>query len=57
MNEFQLCLEGYQQYVRDTHSPGEFRAKGVQNNLHFGEIFNCPVGSKMNPAEKCVLWS
>ncbi|CAG7723309.1 unnamed protein product [Allacma fusca] len=31
-----LNKEGYQQYVRDTHSPGQFRAWGVaQNNIYF----------------------
>jgi predicted metalloendopeptidase len=53
-----LNKEGYQQYVRDTHSPGQFRAWGVaQNNIYFGEIFDCPDGSPMNPTHKCSLWS
>jgi len=53
-----LSKEGYQQYVRDIHSPGQFRTWGVaQNNKYFAQIFNCPVGSPMNPKNKCVLWS
>lgn len=52
--------EGYEQYVRDTHSPGQFRTLGVvQNNKYFGDIFHCPKNSPMNPPkeQKCVLWS
>jgi endothelin-converting enzyme len=45
------------QISSDPHSPGVFRANGViMNNHHFGRVFNCPVGSKMNPQEKCEIW-
>lgn len=53
-----LNKEGYETYIGDTHSPGQFRSWGVaQNNKNFGAVFNCPVGSPMNPKDKCVLWS
>ncbi|ODM97140.1 Endothelin-converting enzyme 1 [Orchesella cincta] len=53
-----LSKEGILQYIGDSHAPGQFRTWGVaQNNKHFGEVFQCPVGSPMNPKDKCVLWS
>ncbi|XP_063988069.1 neprilysin-2-like isoform X2 [Diachasmimorpha longicaudata] len=40
----------------DIHSPSEFRVLGpLSNSLEFFEDFQCPVGSKMNPKEKCVI--
>lgn len=41
----------------DPHPPGQFRIQGsVQNMPDFGRVFQCPLGSKMNPALKCSLW-
>ncbi|XP_025829399.1 neprilysin-2 [Agrilus planipennis] len=41
----------------DTHSPGEFRVLGPFSNLeYFSKDFNCPLGSKMNPKDKCTVW-
>ena len=43
--------------LTDYHSPGEFRVIGpLSNNEDFARDFNCPLGSKMNPADKCSVW-
>ncbi|KAF4525127.1 hypothetical protein B566_EDAN005069 [Ephemera danica] len=39
------------------HSPGQFRVNGPLSNMdEFAKDFNCPVGSKMNPVNKCSVW-
>ena len=41
----------------DVHSPGEARVEGpIYNQEGFAKAFNCPVGSRMNPAVKCDLY-
>ncbi|XP_012940735.1 endothelin-converting enzyme homolog [Aplysia californica] len=41
----------------DPHSPPPYRVYGtLQNSVDFSRAFNCPVGSRMNPMRKCVLW-
>lgn len=53
-----LNPDGYEKYTKEAHSPGKYRANGVlQNSPTFAEVFQCPVGSPMNPAKKCQLWS
>jgi len=51
-NEFLL-----QQISSDPHAPGNFRVLGsIMNNDEFARIHNCPIGSKMNPKNKCDIW-
>ncbi|XP_058792656.1 neprilysin-2-like [Phymastichus coffea] len=39
------------------HSPGQFRITGSFSNIpEFSEDFHCPVGSAMNPVNKCIMW-
>ncbi|KAL6050625.1 Endothelin converting enzyme 2 [Balamuthia mandrillaris] len=46
-----------QQVRTDPHSPARFRVLGPLINLEqFGQVFKCPVGSKMNPQQRCTVW-
>lgn len=39
------------------HLPGEYRINVPLANMEqFSTAFKCPLGSKMNPVEKCKLW-
>nr|CAH7723517.1 unnamed protein product [Callosobruchus chinensis] len=39
------------------HSPGPIRVLGPLSNSHdFAKAYNCPVGSPMNPTDKCSVW-
>ncbi|EQC40744.1 hypothetical protein SDRG_01816 [Saprolegnia diclina VS20] len=41
----------------DVHAPSEWRVRGPLRNYDaFASAFQCPVGSRMNPATKCVMW-
>ncbi|KAI8875509.1 zincin, partial [Backusella circina FSU 941] len=43
--------------LTDEHSPAKWRVNGaIQNSKYFAEVFNCPLGSLMNPVHKCELW-
>uniref|UniRef100_A0ACB8EEA6 Endothelin-converting enzyme 1 n=1 Tax=Sphaerodactylus townsendi TaxID=933632 RepID=A0ACB8EEA6_9SAUR len=43
--------------ITDPHSPSRFRVIGtVSNSRAFSEHFRCPVGSPMNPRQKCEVW-
>ncbi|XP_043465933.1 neprilysin-2-like [Leptopilina heterotoma] len=41
----------------DTHSPNEFRVLGsLSNRPEFASDFQCALGTKMNPENKCSVW-
>lgn len=41
----------------DEHAPPHDRVNGfMMNSPDYGRIFNCPVGSRLNPATKCTVW-
>lgn len=41
----------------DPHSTGEFRILGSFSNMpEFAKDFSCPLGSNMNPKNKCEFW-
>ncbi|XP_064650696.1 neprilysin-1-like [Lineus longissimus] len=43
--------------LADNHSPTMFRVIGPLSNLDaFSKAYNCPLGSKMNPVDKCSIW-
>jgi len=43
--------------ITDPHSPPFARVLGpLQNYDKFSEAFKCPIGSKMNPVNKCNMW-
>ena len=45
------------QVQTDPHSPREFRANGVLENMpEFGKAFNCKAGQPMMPANACRVW-
>ncbi|XP_075234061.1 neprilysin-11-like isoform X2 [Lycorma delicatula] len=43
--------------LNDEHSPNYVRVLATtKNSKEFSDVWNCPVGSEMNPEEKCNLW-
>ncbi|CAD7084705.1 unnamed protein product [Hermetia illucens] len=43
--------------LTDEHSLSKNRVIGTLSNFEeFSKEFNCPIGSKMNPAKKCRVW-
>ncbi|XP_003739567.2 neprilysin-2 [Galendromus occidentalis] len=43
--------------ISGSHSPAAFRVIGPMSNApEFAEQFSCPVGSPMNPKQKCTVW-
>jgi putative endopeptidase len=53
-----ITPELQEQYlVTDPHSPAKFRVNGsVVNFPAFAEAFECPVGTPMNPENRCEVW-
>uniref|UniRef100_A0A0N4Z7I3 Peptidase_M13 domain-containing protein n=1 Tax=Parastrongyloides trichosuri TaxID=131310 RepID=A0A0N4Z7I3_PARTI len=44
-------------FEREKHLPGEYRVSiPFGNQKEFATDFNCKVGSKMNPKDKCDIW-
>jgi putative endopeptidase len=45
------------QVTGNPHSPAKFRVIGTMvNSADFAATFNCPVGTPMNPANRCEIW-
>lgn len=39
------------------HSPGVIRVLGpLSNSNEFAQAYGCPIGSPMNPSNKCSVW-
>ncbi|XP_039296930.1 neprilysin-4 [Nilaparvata lugens] len=46
-----------QEVLSDPHAPHRFRVLGsVANSHEFSTAFSCPLGSPMNPKQKCSFW-
>ena len=42
----------------DEHSPNPERVDGIMMNSNlFNSVFQCPIGSRMNPKKKCSVWT
>jgi predicted metalloendopeptidase len=46
-----------QQILTGVHSPAHFRVLGSVSNVEdFANDYNCPLGSNMNPKQRCSVW-
>jgi len=56
------CEKVTDEYIRvqvqtDPHSPAQFRVLGPLINLpQFSDVFQCAVGTPMNPTHHCAVW-
>ncbi|KAK5643041.1 hypothetical protein RI129_009208 [Pyrocoelia pectoralis] len=49
--------EYLQKLQNGNYAPNRYRVIGaVSNSEEFAKAFNCPLGSRMNPVNKCMLW-
>lgn len=58
-NWCEVASPEYLKYLVTTnpHSPGMFRVLGpLSNTPEFSQAYQCPVGARMNPQEKCLVW-
>ncbi|XP_055643414.1 neprilysin-11-like isoform X2 [Toxorhynchites rutilus septentrionalis] len=52
-----LPLNASKGILDDVHSPFKFRVQGTLSNMEeFSAAFKCPLGSFMNPKNKCRIW-
>eukprot|EP01126_Amoeba_proteus_P065838 TRINITY_DN9429_c0_g1_i3.p1 TRINITY_DN9429_c0_g1~~TRINITY_DN9429_c0_g1_i3.p1 ORF type:complete len:647 (-),score=134.51 TRINITY_DN9429_c0_g1_i3:2134-4074(-) len=54
----QLWCDAYipREFSPDVHSPSPQRVYSLANSPFFQEAWQCPVGSRFNPKEKCLGW-
>lgn len=53
----QSSSQRMQSYSNDSHAPSRFRVNvPLMNSKEFSSDFNCPIGSPMNPKDKCEFW-
>lgn len=47
----------YWKELTDDHTIDKYRVLGMMsNNADFAKAYNCPLGSKLNPPDKCKVW-
>ncbi|XP_054161414.1 neprilysin-2-like [Oppia nitens] len=47
----------FKKLLIDVHTPHRQRVNGyISNSVEFSNVFNCPLGSPMNPLNKCKIW-
>ncbi|KAF7993618.1 hypothetical protein HCN44_010213 [Aphidius gifuensis] len=52
-----VTVQDSKRVLLNRHAPSEFRVIGPLSNMkEFSIDFQCPIGSKMNPTNKCTLW-
>jgi len=55
--EYASSFEDALKYEGNSHAPAPWRVNTVlSNQKKFAKDFECPVGSKLNPTERCIVW-